>query len=232
MPSNIQTEVDPDVAELLAPFEHLDLAEEDGIPLESAWHLGCMNLLIASVLYHQRDRTDFYVGGNMFIYFNLQQARDRDFRGPDFFLVQGGVNLHPNRRYWAVWDEGGRYPVALDGGIGSHDEEARLRADVPHQQLLLLRPNHTEARRMEPAKRALRAVAAERAGAAVVSRTGVVGGNLARRLPPAARNLAALLRREGTGGSRGGRSATADRRGAAATCRSAPAARGGTSTPR
>jgi Uma2 family endonuclease len=113
MSSDIQTEVDPEVAELLAPFEHLDLAEEDGIPLESAWHRDCMNLLIASVLHHQRDRADFYVGGNMFIYFNLQQARDRDFRGPDFFLVQGGVNLHPNRRYWAVWDEGGRYPDVI-----------------------------------------------------------------------------------------------------------------------
>jgi Uma2 family endonuclease len=110
MTSKTQAELGPDVAEVLAPFEHLDLVEDDGVPLESSWHRLCMTLLIASVLYRQRDRTDFYVGGNMFIYFNLQQARDRDFKGPDFFVVQGGVNLQPNRRYWALWDEGGRYP--------------------------------------------------------------------------------------------------------------------------
>ncbi len=110
MPTETQTTQDPDTAEVLAPFEHLDLAEDDGVPLESSWHRWCMNLLIASVLHHQRDRTDFYVGGNMFVYFSLEQARSRNFRGPDFFVVQGGVNLGPSRRYWAVWDEGGRYP--------------------------------------------------------------------------------------------------------------------------
>ncbi len=113
MPSKLQAELDPDVAEVLAPFEHLDLVEDDGVPLESSWHRLCMTLLIASVLHRQRDRSDFYVGGNMFIYFNLQQARDRDFKGPDFFVVQGGVQLQPNRPYWAIWDEGGRYPDVI-----------------------------------------------------------------------------------------------------------------------
>jgi Uma2 family endonuclease len=113
MSSNTQAELDPEVVELLAPFEHLDLAEEDGVPLESSWHRLCMNLLIASVLHRQRDRTDFYVGGNLFFYFTLEQTRDCGFRGPDFFVVQGGVNLQPNRRYWAVWDEGGCYPDAI-----------------------------------------------------------------------------------------------------------------------
>jgi Uma2 family endonuclease len=113
MTTKTPTVLDPDVAEMLEPFQHLDLAEEDGVPLETSWHRWCMNLLIASVLYRQRDRTDFYVGGNMFIYFNLQQARNCDFRGPDFFVVQGGVNLQPTRRYWAIWDEGGRYPDVI-----------------------------------------------------------------------------------------------------------------------
>jgi Uma2 family endonuclease len=113
MPSKTQEELTPETAELLEPFEHLDLIEEDGVPLETSWHRWCMTLLIASILHRQRDRTDFYVGGNMFIYFSLEQARARDFRGPDFFVVQGGVNLEPNRRYWAVWDEGGRYPDVI-----------------------------------------------------------------------------------------------------------------------
>jgi Uma2 family endonuclease len=106
----MQLELDAELAAVLAPFKHLELIEDDGVPLESSWHRSCMNLLIASILYWQRDRTDFYVGGNMFIYFSFEQARSRDFRGPDFFVVQGGVNLHPDRPFWALWDEGGRYP--------------------------------------------------------------------------------------------------------------------------
>jgi Uma2 family endonuclease len=113
MAAQTHTEPPPEVVEALAPFEHLDLIEDDGVPLESSWHRWCMQLLIASVLHHQRDRTDFYVGGNMFIYFSLEQARTRDFRGPDFFVVQGGVHLQPDRRYWAIWDEGGRYPDVI-----------------------------------------------------------------------------------------------------------------------
>ncbi len=93
MTSKTQAELGPDVAEVLAPFEHLDLIEDDGVPLESSWHRLCLTLLIASVLHHQRDRSDFDVGGNMFIYFSLEQARKRDFRGPDFFVVQGGTHL-------------------------------------------------------------------------------------------------------------------------------------------
>jgi Uma2 family endonuclease len=113
MSSKPQAELDPDVAEVLAPLEELDLVEDDGVPLESSWHRLCMTLLIASVLHRQRDRSDFYVGGNMFIYFNVEQARSRDFRGPDFFVVQGGTTLQPNRGYWAVWHEGGRYPDVI-----------------------------------------------------------------------------------------------------------------------
>jgi hypothetical protein len=38
-----------------------------------------------------------------------EQARSRDYRGPDFFYVDG-VNRLPLRPFWAVWQEGGRYP--------------------------------------------------------------------------------------------------------------------------
>jgi Uma2 family endonuclease len=100
----------PDLAELEEVTRNL--VDNDGEPLESSWHRACINLLVSSILWLFRDRTDFYVGGNMFVYFNLQQARDRDFRGPDFFFVRGG-NLHPQRPYWAVWMEGGRYPEVI-----------------------------------------------------------------------------------------------------------------------
>jgi hypothetical protein len=48
----------------------------------------------------------------MFIYFSEEQARNRDYHGPDFFYVDG-VNRLPMRPYWAVWQEGGRYPDVI-----------------------------------------------------------------------------------------------------------------------
>jgi Uma2 family endonuclease len=111
------------------PFEelrNLKLLEEDGIPMETPWHRFAMNLLIDAVIWLFRGRDDFYVGGNMFLYFNLQQARDRDYRGPDFFFVKD-VPLLPPRPYWAVWNEGGRYPdVILELTSPSTEREDRM----------------------------------------------------------------------------------------------------------
>jgi Uma2 family endonuclease len=90
----------------------VELVETDGEPLESEWHRLAMNLLIESVAQHLHQRDDFYVGGNTFIYFSEEQARNRDFRGPDFFFVEG-VKREPMRPYWAVWLEGGRYPDVI-----------------------------------------------------------------------------------------------------------------------
>jgi Uma2 family endonuclease len=94
------------------PLPQVELVETDGEPLESEWHRYAMNLLIDAVSYHLRQRDDFYVGGNMFIYFSEEQARNRDFRGPDFFFVEG-TRREPMRPYWAVWLEGGRYPDVI-----------------------------------------------------------------------------------------------------------------------
>jgi Uma2 family endonuclease len=90
----------------------LPLESEDGTNLESAWHRSCINLLIASIVHHLSPRKDFYAGGNMFIYFDRQQAMTRNFRGPDFFWVRD-TNLEPARPYWAVWHEGGLYPDVI-----------------------------------------------------------------------------------------------------------------------
>ena len=90
------------------PPEEL-LISEDGVPLESDWHAIEIDLLRELVHQHFASRTDFFAGGNMFIYFNEEQARNKDYRGPDFFLVWGASPM-PLRPYWAIWKEGGKYP--------------------------------------------------------------------------------------------------------------------------
>lgn len=91
------------------PYPKVKLIESDGVPLESDWHRLAMTLLIDVVYHVMHGREDYFVGGDMFLYFNEEQARDRDYRGPDFFFVRG-VSLNPPRPYWAIWLEGGRYP--------------------------------------------------------------------------------------------------------------------------
>ena len=82
------------------------------IPLETSWHRTEINLLIDSLRHHWRDHTDYYTGGNMFIYFSFEQARTRPYRGPDFFVVLG-VDGSYARDSWIVWEEGGRYPNVI-----------------------------------------------------------------------------------------------------------------------
>lgn len=86
-----------------------DLPYDDGEPMESPWHRDNMMLLLDSINTHWRDRTDFYAGGNMFVYFSTERVFGRDFRGPDFFVVKG-VERHRPRVSWVVWDEGGKRP--------------------------------------------------------------------------------------------------------------------------
>lgn len=89
-----------------------DLIFDDGEPLETKRHRIAMNVLIRSLEHAWNDRNDFFTGGNMFIYYSRIQARNRDFRGPDFFAVLG-VDGTTSRQGWVVWDEEGRYPDVI-----------------------------------------------------------------------------------------------------------------------
>jgi Uma2 family endonuclease len=97
---------------ILPDFPNIDLPDEDGVPLETNWHRVQINLLVDVVKQHWRDRQDFFAGGNMFIYYSLQQARTRDYKGPDFFVVKEIDGAH-DRRKWVVWEENGRYPDVI-----------------------------------------------------------------------------------------------------------------------
>lgn len=91
------------------PYPPQNLPETDSVPLESDWHRLAIALLIESVRWSWRERRDFYVGGNMFVYFSSLQVRNQDYRGPDFFYVDGAAPK-PERETWQIWDEGGKYP--------------------------------------------------------------------------------------------------------------------------
>ncbi|MFB2893013.1 Uma2 family endonuclease [Aerosakkonemataceae cyanobacterium BLCC-F50] len=80
----------------------------DEPPLESDRHREQMDLLIDCLNWWWRDRTDFYVSGNLTIYYSPEQIKRQDFRGPDFFVVLG-TERRP-RKSWVVWGENGRYP--------------------------------------------------------------------------------------------------------------------------
>ena len=53
----------------------VELIETDGEPLESDWHRLAIALLIEAIKQYHSGRTDFYAGGNMFIYYDEEEAR-------------------------------------------------------------------------------------------------------------------------------------------------------------
>lgn len=65
------------------PLPPTNLIFDDGEPLETNRHRTAMNILIRSLQQAWADRSDFFTGGNMFIYYSSEQVRNRDFRGPD-----------------------------------------------------------------------------------------------------------------------------------------------------
>lgn len=85
-----------------------DLPYDDGEPMDSEKHFRQMTALIQSLETAWEDRQDFYIGGNMAVYYSQLQTRQNDFRGPDVFVVLDTVRKE--RLSWVVWEEGGRMP--------------------------------------------------------------------------------------------------------------------------
>ncbi|NJM77653.1 MAG: Uma2 family endonuclease [Acaryochloridaceae cyanobacterium RU_4_10] len=83
----------------------------DEPPLESDLHREQIDLLIRLLKWQWREQQDFYVSGNLTIYYSPNQKKSEDFRGPDFFVVLGATSQE--RRSWVVWQEGGKYPNVI-----------------------------------------------------------------------------------------------------------------------
>jgi Uma2 family endonuclease len=88
----------PDATQLLS----------DEPEMESSLHYMQLLLLVTCLEWLWRDKNDFFIGANLTVYFSRQQLRNKDFRGPDFFLVKDTDKR--SRTSWVVWEENGRYP--------------------------------------------------------------------------------------------------------------------------
>ncbi len=87
------------------PPTQYDLPCCDDIPMETQRHKLQRDLLIETAhTWLSLHRPNSYVSGNMFVYFSLEQVRNRDYRGPDFFIA---LDVDPKERLsWVVWEEG------------------------------------------------------------------------------------------------------------------------------
>jgi Uma2 family endonuclease len=111
-----------DICASLEQLQQLKLPSGDGDRMESDWHVVSITLLDELVRNHLGAPKHYFCGGNMFIYYSVEQAKEIEeyveaetvarkprFKGPDFFLVRDVDGTKP-RESWVVWDEGGRYP--------------------------------------------------------------------------------------------------------------------------
>jgi Uma2 family endonuclease len=82
--------------------------DSDEPPLETDLHRRQIDLLIRILQCWWQVRTDFYISGNLTVYYSATQTKHRDFRGPDVFIVLDTEKR--DRRSWTIWEEGGKYP--------------------------------------------------------------------------------------------------------------------------
>ena len=102
----------PDPFDLVLPPTQAELPCDDGEPMETQRHKVQLDLLMDSLLSWLEARDDGYVGGNMFVYYSMAQVRNRDFKGPDCFVV---LNVPKGeRRSWVSWEEGKTPDVVIE----------------------------------------------------------------------------------------------------------------------
>ncbi len=80
--------------------------------METLRHALQLQLLLDPLRLVWAERQDVFIAGNMFVYFSLQQVRNQDFRGPDFFVVLEVPKRE--RKSWVVWEEGKGPDVVIE----------------------------------------------------------------------------------------------------------------------
>ncbi len=108
-------------AEFVAAMPDASQLLSDEPEMESSLHFAQLALLVAVLEWWWRDRQDFFIGANLSVYFSTEHLKNRDFRGPDLFLVKG-TEQRP-RKSWVVWEEGGKYPDLIIELLSDSTEE-------------------------------------------------------------------------------------------------------------
>ncbi len=116
---------------LVVPPGQDDLPCDDGEPMETQRHKLQMDLLIDGLTIWLDQRSDGYVNGNMFVYYSMEQVRNRDFKGPDFFAVVGVPK--GERKSWVSWEEGKAPDVVIELLSDSTAEYDRTRKKQIYQ---------------------------------------------------------------------------------------------------
>ncbi|MDG4555388.1 MAG: Uma2 family endonuclease [Candidatus Competibacter sp.] len=103
-----------------------ELPYDDGVPMETQRHQFQMDLLIDVMDLWLEARGEGFAGGNMFLYYSLEQVRHNTFVGPDFFVALDVPR--GERKSWVVWEQGKGPDVVvelLSASTASHDKTAK-----------------------------------------------------------------------------------------------------------
>ena len=157
-----------------------ELPCDDGEPMETPLHRLQMNVLIDSLEDAWKDRPDFYVGGNMFVYFSQLQIKNNDFRGPDVFVVLDCERKR--RKSWVAWEEGGKLPDVVIELVSETTAEVDRKEKkriyertwrLPEYFIYDPEATTLEAYRLEPIQREYVLIQPDEAGDVAVSRLGL-----------------------------------------------------------
>ena len=131
-----------DICASLEQLQQLKLPPGDGDRMESDWHVVSISLLDELVRNHLGAPKNYFCGGNMFIYYSVEQAKEIEayveaatvarkprFKGPDFFLVKDVDGTKP-RDSWVVWREDGRYPDLVVEFISTSTRKKEVERNV------------------------------------------------------------------------------------------------------
>ena len=111
--SGIISDINQSILLSVLPPGQDELPCDDGIPMETQRHKLQMDLLIDPLAPWLAQRQGGgYVGGNMFVYFSVEQVRNQDYRGPDVFVVLDVAATE--RKSWVVWEEGRAPNVVIE----------------------------------------------------------------------------------------------------------------------
>jgi len=85
--------------ELANAFPDVTYLESCQPQMETPEHYNQLALLVECLNWLLEEVDDIFIGANLTIYFSEEQVKNRDFRGPDLFLVK---NAKPRQRSRSV----------------------------------------------------------------------------------------------------------------------------------